>query len=146
MAASVRTDAQGGVLQGKLSHIEPAADLKTRSFIVEIEVPNPERKLLPGMIATAELTSSATLQRLVIPQDFLVTGLDAVGVFINEAGVARFRPVGLGQVVRNQVVVEKGLSPGDSIVITGQRDLAAGDKLIVARSGKCCTDGRVVFE
>jgi hypothetical protein len=49
-------------------------------------------------------------------------------------------------VVRRQVVVEKGLKEGDSIVITGQRELAAGDKLIVARSGMCCKDGRVVFE
>jgi hypothetical protein len=54
--------------------------------------------------------------------------------------------VKLGSIVRDQVVVEEGLKKGDRLVITGHRELADGDELMIARSGVCCSGGRVVFE
>ncbi|MEQ9319205.1 MAG: hypothetical protein RIF41_08595, partial [Polyangiaceae bacterium] len=58
----------------------------------------------------------------------------------------RWRTVEAGSVVRNQVVILKGLSAGDELVIKGHRELADGDSLIVARKGVCCQEGRVVFD
>lgn len=146
MIARVHADALGGVVEGEVSRIEPAADLKTRSFIVEVDVPNPDLKLLPGMIATVEIESQVTVKRLVILQDFLVTGVKQVGVFLNQGNIARFAEVKLGKIVQNQVVIEDGLKAGQSIVITGHRELADGDPLVISRSGSCCENGRVVFE
>lgn len=146
MPAQVTTDGAAGVLTGKVAHIQRAADPKTRSFLVEVEVPNPAGKLLPGMIASVELASEANTKRIVIAQDWLVTGVDEVGVFVEQNAVAKWRPVKLGSVVRNQVVVEEGLKQGDRLVITGHRELADGDELLIARSGVCCNDGRVAFE
>ena len=146
MLARVSTDGSAGMAQGKVAHIQRAADPKTRSFLVEVEVPNPDGKLLPGMIASVQLENEVTTKRIVIAQDWLVTGVSEIGAFVEQAEVARWRPVKLGQVVRNQVVVEEGLGEGDHLVIAGHRELADGDPLLVARSGVCCTDGRVVFE
>jgi hypothetical protein len=42
-------------------------------------------------------------------------------------------------------VVTEGLLPGEAIVITGHRDLAPGDPLLVSRAGVCCSNGRAVF-
>ncbi len=146
MPARVSTDGTGGLTDGKVVRIQRAADPKTRSFVVEVEVPNEEGKLLPGMIASVEIDSEATAERLIISQDWLVTGVKDVGVFVEQEDVAKWRPVQLGPVVRNQVVVETGIKAGERLVITGHRELADGDKLLVARAGVCCTDGRVVFE
>jgi membrane fusion protein (multidrug efflux system) len=66
-------------------------------------------------------------------------------VFLEESGRAKWRSVGLGSIVRKQVVVESGLAAGDSIVIAGHRDLEDGDELLIQRRGSCCSQGRATF-
>ena len=143
--ATVTTHARSGVVSGTISHISPAANLKTRAFRVVVDVPNPDAALLPGMIAQVQVAQTLDDSALVIPQDWIVTRLADQGVFIEEDGVARWRAVELGAVVRDQVVVTGGVAEGDRIVVTGHRDLVEGDKLLVAREGVCCNAGRVTF-
>ena len=47
--------------------------------------------------------------------------------------------------MRDQVVVESGLEPGERVIVTGHRELADGDEVMVVREGTCCTNGRVTF-
>ncbi len=145
MPARVQTDARSGVFEGQVAHIHRAADLETRAFAADITVQNPDEKLLPGMIASVTLDAAGAGGQLVISQDWLVTRIDEVGVFVSEGRVARWRTVELGAVARKRVVVESGLKPGDQIVIAGHRELAEGDPLLIARQGVCCRDGRVTF-
>ncbi len=145
MAVSVRTDATSHTFSGTLMAISPAADLQTRSFLVKALVENPDRALLPGMIARVSLHETLQDNALVIPQDWMVTRMDGLGVFVAEGEIARWRPVQPGRVVGDQVVIDSGISAGDTLVITGHRSLMDGDRLLVARSGVCCTAGRVTF-
>jgi RND family efflux transporter MFP subunit len=145
MTASITTDAASGVYEGTVSHINPAADMQTRSFLVDISVANAERNLLPGMIAQVRIEAVLEGDGLVIPQDWVVTKLGGLGVFIEEDGVARWRPVTLGAVVRHQVIVTDGLSLGSRVIVTGHRELADGDPVLVVREGTCCDEGRVSF-
>lgn len=145
MAVSVRTDATSRTFAGTLMAISPAADLQTRSFLVKALVENPDRALLPGMIARVSLQEILQENALVIPQDWLVTRMDGLGVFVAEGEIARWRPVQPGRVVGDRVVIESGIAPGETVVITGHRSLMDGDRLLVARSGVCCTAGRVIF-
>lgn len=145
MSASVRTDARVSIVTGTVVHIHPAADTQSRSFIADIEVPNPDGRLLPGMIASVHLDATVADDRMVIAQDWLVTRPNELGVFINQNGIARWRKVTVGAIVRDRVVVESGIARGDNLVITGHRELQDGDPLLVARQGVCCTKGRVVF-
>lgn len=145
-AVDVRTDAQSQPLRGTILRINPVADLESRSFAVDVEVPNPERRLLPGMIARVTLEQPVATGALVIPQSFLVTRRADNGVFVNEAGVARWRTLALGAVVHDQVVVVGGLAAGEEVIVVGQRALAEGDRLIVSRKGRCCENGRAVFD
>lgn len=142
----VRVDARAGLLPAKLTRIEPAADLDTRAFTVEFSVPNDDRTLFPGMIAAVRVRKSLGAGDLVVPQDFVVTRLEGLGVFVVEDGVARWRPIELGRVVRDQVVVRSGLAAGDVVVVVGHRELQDGDALIVTRRGRCCEQGRVRFD
>jgi len=141
----VSVDALAEPRVGEIARILPAADIDTRTFIVEVEVPNSDKALLPGMIARVEVEQSLRKDSLLIPQGFLVTKRDANGVFVVEDGVARWRPLDLGPLVRDQVVIEGGLDVGDNIVIVGQRSLADGDAVILSRQGTCCSDGRPHF-
>ncbi|MEM9695335.1 MAG: efflux RND transporter periplasmic adaptor subunit [Myxococcota bacterium] len=146
MKAMVGTGARSSRVEGTVKLVQPAADTNTRSFIAEIEVPNPDRTLLPGMIATIQVVADVQGEnQLLIHQDWLVTKPDSLGVFVHRDGAAAWRPVTLGAVVRNQVFVTDGLETGAELVIRGHRELADGDRLLVARKGVCCTEGRVVF-
>jgi RND family efflux transporter MFP subunit len=133
-------------VEGTITRIDPTANEKTRTFTVELQVPNPGSALRPGMIANVDFRQTVSAKAILLPQDFLVTRLDTNGVFVvDQDDVARWRPLELGDIVRDQVVVTGGLRAGERIVILGHRGLADGDPLIVAREGTCCTDGRVVF-
>ncbi|MBN2195399.1 MAG: efflux RND transporter periplasmic adaptor subunit [Polyangiaceae bacterium] len=144
--ARVTTDALTQGFTGKVKRIRKAADLSTRTFTAEVEVANPGRQLLPGMIASVSLSTELDGNGLVISQDWLVTRGDDVGVFVEQAGVAKWRTVTLGPLVRHQIVVMTGLAPGENLITTGHRDLADGDPLLITRKGSCCTLGRVVFD
>jgi membrane fusion protein (multidrug efflux system) len=146
MEALVTTAARAEVFTGRIVRLALAADASSRAFEVEVEVPNAQGRLLPGMIANVEVREEAATSELVVPQDWVVTKLDGLGVFIEDNGVARFRPVALGTVIRDQIVVESGLTAGERVVTTGQRMLVDGDPVLVVREGTCCTDGRVTYE
>lgn len=145
LPASISTEATADVFEGKIIHIDPAADISTRLFTVEVAVENPERRLLPGMIAEVRLVEELAEGAVVIPQDWLVTRRDGVGVFLEQDGVATWRSVEAGAIVHDQVVIRGGLSVDDRVVMTGHRELAEGDSLILTREGVCCEGGRAVF-
>jgi len=145
MKVSVLADARLAPVEGVLKRILPAGNLKTRTFEVEVEIPNPKRALLPGMIASASVSEVVATESVVLPQDFLVTRLDGLGVFVDDGGTAKWQPVTIASIVRDQAIIESGVAPGDRVVVVGHRDLAEGDQLVLAREGLCCTGGRATF-
>lgn len=145
LSAKVMTDARAGVFEGKVARINPVSDTQTRTFKVDVEVPNADRTLLPGMIARVSLEAGSSEEQIVIPQYVLVTRRDSNGVFVIEKDIARWRPLSLGSLVGNQVVVEAGLAGGETVVVTGHRELADGDAVMVTREGTCCESGRIAF-
>ncbi|MBL4688162.1 MAG: efflux RND transporter periplasmic adaptor subunit [Nannocystaceae bacterium] len=143
---TIATDALAEPRIGTLSRIHPAADMDTRAFTVEIEVPNEDRALLPGMIARVRIEQSIAEDKLLIPQNLLVTARSANGVFVVEDDVARWRPLKLGAMVREQVIILEGLEVGENVIVVGQRTLADGDAVIISRQGRCCATGRPEFD
>lgn len=146
MAAHITTSATSGVFSGIISAVSPAADLNTRAFEIEIRLENPNHELLPGMIAQVSISVDSGEEAYVLPQYVLVTRRDGNGVFVAEDEVARWRPLELGRILRDQIVVEGGLNGDEEIIVVGHRELVDGDRLSIVRTGQCCTDGRIVYE
>ncbi|MCP4445359.1 MAG: efflux RND transporter periplasmic adaptor subunit [Myxococcales bacterium] len=146
-SVQIATAGSANPISGRISRIEPAADLRTRTFLVEVEAANPDRKLLPGMIASVEFEAADRGDALMLPQDLLVTKLKDNGVFVvSKDAVARWRPLKLGEIVGSQVEILSGVSRGERIVTVGMRSLSDGDKVLSSREGVCCTNGSVVFD
>ena len=115
VAGEARITAAGipGGTQGAISEIDPVANLKTRTFQVQVEVANEDRLLLPGMIARVDFSQPVRAEAIVLPQSMLVTRLNENGVFLaDDEGIARWQPLELGEIIRDQVMVESGLEPG----------------------------------
>jgi len=145
MPVKVSVDAVAGLFEGTMVAIDRAANLNTRTFLAEVAVDNSEGRLLPGMIATAAIGAELGEGSVVLPQDWLVTKMDGIGVFLDEDGRAAWRPVEAGTVVHDQVVINSGLEADDRLIMVGHRSLQDGDPLIVSREGVCCENGRPVF-
>lgn len=145
MPVSLVADSIPTPVEGRVVFIRPIADARTRSFHIEIEAANPDQRLRPGMLGFAHVVSELGGEMLILPQDVLVTRRTGNGVFVHRDGVARWRDLELGPIVRDQVVVVGGLAPSDEVVITGHRELADGDPVVVVRRGRCCERGRVTF-
>ena len=94
----------------------------------------------PQMVANMGVTRREVESAVVVPQDALVRVEDGYILYIVVGGldgqVAEARAVELGPTRRNLVVIEKGVTGGEQLVVVGQRSLAHGDRVNVVESGE----------
>jgi membrane fusion protein (multidrug efflux system) len=130
--AAVTMDALAGkTFDGTIYKIAPTADPRTLTFPTEIEVANPENAARPGMISRVALVRKRYEEAISIPL-FSVLPLDNQRfVFVENEGKARMRQIQTGVIQGNMVQVLSGLSAGDRLIVTGQRDLQDGDTVKV---------------
>lgn len=119
----------GKEFSGKVTHIYPFLDGKTRTGRVRIELDNPGLALKPEMYADVELVVEKGEQLLVPASAVLYTGPRKL-VFVDQ-GEGRFQPreVELGQKNNDFYEVIKGLSEGEVVVTSGNFLVAAESRL-----------------
>lgn len=114
---------------GRIVHLPPAADPRTRLFQVRVRVDNPEGLLRPGMFVELGLPESEARGALVIPREALVRAGGRDLVFVVQDGLAAEREVTVGPADQAQVAILAGLSAGEQVVISGQHFLTAGARV-----------------
>ncbi|MAA97714.1 MAG: efflux transporter periplasmic adaptor subunit [Stappia sp.] len=86
----------GDTVQGTLRYVAPAADSATRTFRIEIEIPNPDRSLREGLTATARVPLTAQPAHHVSSGILTLNDKGEIGVrTVDEDGKVRFMPVAL---------------------------------------------------
>jgi membrane fusion protein (multidrug efflux system) len=105
-----------------------------RLFDLELVVPNPDGKILPGMFARVELLKDVYEDALVIPLYAVINQGDQRFVFVENKGKAEKRQVEVGLLVDWQIQVVSGLSAGDRLVIVGHRLLEEGQVVDVVQN------------
>lgn len=139
---SVTTDAYPGqTFTGKIVAIDPKLDAETRNVAVRAELPNPDHKLLPGMFATAEITTGAAKKQLTLPQTSITYNPYGETVFLVIKGkpdhegktplTAQQKFVTTGETRGDQVAVIKGVVEGDTVVTSGQLKLKNGTPVAI---------------
>lgn len=136
MAVRVAVQAAGGdERSGTVARISPVLDNNTKSYPAEVEIPNPDGRLKPGMVAQVKVQGLTPVQGLVIPASALVETPDGPKVFTVENNVAHQHLIQVGAVDSDQVQVVKGLKEGDVLVISGQELLGEGAPVTVVQPG-----------
>ncbi len=133
--ARVRIGALGtGEFPGTVEDIGVMADPMARTYKILIAVANPDRAIKPGMVCTAVLQSAGRSRCLVVPNEAVmvdetgrnfVYGLDATGAR------ARLVYVKIGALLAGGIQITDGLSPNDTVVVSGQHKLAGGAPVTV---------------
>ncbi|NNL65380.1 MAG: efflux RND transporter periplasmic adaptor subunit [Myxococcales bacterium] len=119
--------------RGSVLRVGSSADPDTRRFPIEIEVDNPDARLLPGMVGRIAIDLGEPVPRTVVPREATVEEFGLRFVWVIEPGVEGFvarqrrvltRPVPFRPA--DYEVVE-GLAAGEEIAITGVRELRDGE-------------------
>jgi len=128
--ASVRIPALGAAFTGRVSLIGVAADPTTRSYTVEVTVPNPARRLRAGMVAEATISTSQSVEALLVPAGAVLRNVTdgATIVYALDRGDSRVhaRRVTTGAARGDSLEITSGLTSGDRIVDAGQHRLREG--------------------
>ena len=138
--ATVTIDAlEEQTLAATIGFVGAAVNPSNRTFPVELSLPNPGRSLKPEMVANVEVVRRVVRDALVVPRDAVVRveGGYSAFVVIDQGGVdtVESRSVTLGPSQGNEVVVSTGLHAGDRLVVVGQKQVAAGDRVRVVGGG-----------
>lgn len=125
---------------GHVTAISPSADPASRVFDVEVTIPNRAGRLKAGMVAAVEIKGATEAPATVLPSVPLSAVLKSpkdggYAVFVVESSgettAARARPVRLGDIAANQVVVLEGVKAGENVIVTGASLLADGEAVRV---------------
>lgn len=122
------TTVTGQEVEGTVSYISSTADAATRSFPIEIEIPNADGNIRDGLTAEANV-KLGTAPAHMLPQSVLTLADDGVlGVRSVVDGVVEFHPVTIIMDTREGIWVT-GLPPKVDIITVGQEYVQAGQKV-----------------
>ena len=123
-------DAETGVVEGELNFIDNVIDASTDTIKLKARFENHDRRLWPGQFARVSLRVTTIPHALVLPGQAVQTGQDGQFVFlVKPDNTVAQQPISVGQRVGEDVVVEKGLEAGQTVVTEGQLRLEAGSKI-----------------
>jgi len=123
----VHVQATGQSFMGTVVRFTRDVSDATRTMMTEVDVPNPQLALSPGMYADTTFTLQKKNDAVVIPVAAVVQG-DPPSVWIVDAsGRVQHRPVTLGIVSANSQQITSGIAPGDLVIVGGQSALHAGE-------------------
>ena len=114
-------------IRGLVDFAEPQVDPKTGTFSVRAELANPERKLLPGQFTKVKLLLDVRENAVVVPAKAVVIEKGGAYVYVvRRDSTAEKRFIEIGPEVGNQVVVERGLGRGETVVTEGYHKITPG--------------------
>lgn len=124
----------GQKFTGSITRTTEALDPATRTLLVEIDLPNKDHRLQPGMFINATLYLEKHQNALTVPPAAIDPGTGASGktVFIVENGKARRVPIKTGIDDGAWVEVIEGLTGNESIVVVGKSGLQDGQAVIAS--------------
>src|SRR5271154_462959 len=116
----------GNTFTGKISRFTHDVDDNTRTMMTEIEVPNPNLELVPGMYATVVLNVEKHLQALAVPTEAISGEKIPMVYVVNHDNQIEERAVKLGLEMPDKYEVLSGLREGDLVIVGNRAQFQAG--------------------
>jgi RND family efflux transporter MFP subunit len=116
---------------GKVTRIADALQSGTRTLLTEIDIPNPDDALPPGVYCTVELKIPRKTPSLIVPAEAIVFDRNGLSVVVVEDGVAHVHTVTVARDFGTTVEVSAGVKDGDQVILNPPVDLTDGHKVKV---------------
>ncbi len=121
---------------GEVSFIDNAVDPATGTIRVKATFLNKDGRLWPGQFVRVTLRLAMQPNAVVVPNQAVQTGQEGSYVYVvKDDHTVESRPVVTGARVDQDLVIEKGLQPGETVVTEGQLRLAPGMRVQVQAPG-----------
>ena len=131
--------------EGKVVKISPILDPVTRMAEIEVLVPNPDKKLKPGMYANVVITTGILTDVIVVPSYAVIESTSMVKensrdkviknyfvYVVNDSSQAEQRKLSVDYVNHKNIAVSSGVSVGEKLVVSGQNNLRDGVGVLLA--------------
>jgi membrane fusion protein, multidrug efflux system len=116
-----KQDGSSATEKGKLFFIDNAVDPATGTILVKAAITNKAHTLWPGEFVRVVLRLGMKQDALIVPSQAVQSGQSGPFVFVVKSDQkVESRPVVPGMRVDTDIVIEKGLTPGETIVTEGQ--------------------------
>ena len=123
--------------RGELTFLDNAVDSTTGTIQLKAEFPNRDRGLWPGQFSNVTVTLTERKDAVVIPFEAVQTGQQGQYAFVLKSdSTVEYRLITTSRILGKEIIVEKGLAPGDDIVTDGQLRLANGSKVKVVENAE----------
>jgi len=116
---------------GKVTRIADALQPDTRTLLTEVDLPNPDHALSPGIFCTVELKIPRKTPSLVLPSEAIIFNAKGLSVAVVEDRTAHLHSVNVVRDFGTTVEVNSGVKDGDQVILTPPVDLADGQKVSV---------------
>ncbi len=123
----------GKEFKGRLTVIYPQVDERSRTLLVEAQIPNPDLQLKPGLFCRVILYTSRPKEAVVIPITAILYDGDKTKVFLLQGDQAVERIVKAGDKYGEMLEIVEGLQIGEPLIVVGQNNLVQGVKVKVVQ-------------
>ena len=126
-AVVYRQEHPGRKFSGKVTRTASALDPNTRTMLTEVDVPNPDAALLPGMYLQVDFNFPRLEPSLMIPSEAVTNRADGAWVGVLDGGNAvHYQKVQLGRDFGTEIEVLDGLSDGVTVIVRPGDELPDG--------------------
>jgi multidrug efflux system membrane fusion protein len=125
-------DETGYPHEGKIDFVDNRLDAATGTIRVRALVPNPTKRLVPGLYARVRLPEDGAIQAMLVDDKAILTDQDRKYVYVLTGDNVVRKDVKLGRIVDGLRVVVSGLEVGDRVIINNIQKVFPGAKAIVA--------------
>lgn len=118
-------------INGTVSEKGVTANPLSRTYEVKIQINDPQKKVMPGMVAQVSLAQKDVQTTFVIPAHIVQTDENnQTFVWVNQNGKACKRTIECGEFTANGIHVISGLNDGDQIIIEGQQKVCNNTAIV----------------
>src|SRR5262249_21570516 len=119
----------GRTFPRKVARIADALQPGTRTLLTEIDIPNPDGTLKPGIYCLVELHIPRDTPGMLVPADALIFNRDGLQVAVIENGTARIRKITVARDLGTSLEVRDGVKPGDRVILNPSVNLVDGSNV-----------------
>jgi RND family efflux transporter MFP subunit len=124
------------VFEGKITRTSKSIDPRARTLRVEVDLPNDDLALLPGMYVQVSFHLNPTSFVQVPASALLFRANGAQVALIGDDGMVKFRDVTIARDNGNFVEIASGLAAGDRVALNISNQIAEGDRVTVREEAR----------
>lgn len=133
--ARPQDDANAEEEVGNLTFVDNSVDVTTGTIKLKGTFPNPGRRLWPGQFVRVTLRLTTQNNALVVPNEAVQTGQNGSYVYVvKQDRTVEQRPVTTGSRVDQDMVIDQGVTLGETVVTQGQLRLVPGSHIVLPGS------------